>query len=515
MKRWFLLGFAFFILVGLIIPALRPIPPFRGRSGTVVDDAGNEVADATVRVQGTSVVVETDDHGEFQLLLPRHLAGRVSRVTAAKPGFIIAGIPSNERLHFELRRLPSEDSEGYAWVDPSPDTAEPKNCGTCHEAIHKEWSAAGHARSATNRHFLNVYDGSVWNGKNGTGWNLLAEHPDGAGVCTSCHAPTVAFDDPAYDDLRKVRGVDAQGIHCDFCHKIAAVNTDQFGLTHGRFAFRLLRPKEGQLTFGPLDDVDRGEDAFAPIYKDSRYCAACHEGTVFGVPVYTTYSEWLESPARKGGKECQDCHMRNHSHRPNFAPGHGGIERDPRTLSGHDLFSGDRAHMLRESLRWRIDIEPSAPNTEVAVELTAPRAGHRWPTGFSDRNLILIVEARSEDDRPLSLQTGPILQERAGRSVAKLPGKLFAKQLEDFDGHANVPFWRARPEVKDTRLLPDQPDRSIYRFPAGLRTVRVRLLHRRFWEDVAREKGWPDNETVILDRTFTAPADGPMTWVGP
>ena len=31
--------------------------------------------------------------------------------------------------------------------------------------------------------------------------------------------------------------------------------------------------------------VDRGEDVYSPLYSQSRYCAACHEGTVFGVHV--------------------------------------------------------------------------------------------------------------------------------------------------------------------------------------------------------------------------------------
>ena len=38
--------------------------------------------------------------------------------------------------------------------------------------------------------------------------------------------------------------------------------------------------------------------------------ASGHEGVVFGVHVYSTYSEWLDSPARKQGRHCQDCHMK-------------------------------------------------------------------------------------------------------------------------------------------------------------------------------------------------------------
>src|SRR5207248_1591107 len=75
-----------------------------------------------------------------------------------------------------------------------------------------------------------------------------------------------------------------------------------------------------QVFFGPLDDADRGDDAFSPLYKQSLYCASCHEGVVFGVPVYTTYSEWLASLAKKAGQQCQDCHMKPTGAMTNFAP---------------------------------------------------------------------------------------------------------------------------------------------------------------------------------------------------
>src|SRR5207249_5009167 len=157
----------------------------------------------------------------------------------------------------------------------------------------------------------------------------LDQHPDGAGVCTACHAPTIAVGDPARYDLSKVRGVDAHGVHCDYCHKVSGDGGGRIGYTHGRYKLELKRPSEGQLFFGPLDDVDRGEDAYSGFYRESRYCAACHEGVVFGVHVYSTYSEWLDSPARRQGRHCQDCHMRPTGTMTNIAPGKGGIERDP------------------------------------------------------------------------------------------------------------------------------------------------------------------------------------------
>ena len=189
------------------------------------------------------------------------------------------------------------------------------------------------------RHFRNLYDCTDWHcGR--AGWGLLAEHPDGAGVCSSCHAPAVRDDDPAVFDLRKLEGVARLGVHCDYCHKVAGPGDGQLGLAHGRFYLRLLRPRSGQLFFGPLDDVDRGEDSFSPFQRDSRFCASCHEGVVFGVPVYTTYSEWLQSPARRRGQQCQDCHMAPTGRLTNFAPGHGGLDRDPATLANHRFFDG-------------------------------------------------------------------------------------------------------------------------------------------------------------------------------
>ena len=59
-----------------------------------------------------------------------------------------------------------------------------------------------------------------------------------------------------------------------------------------------------------------------PCIKESTYCAGCHYGilggvvvgnmaTKGGVLVYSSYSEWLDSPYsdKETGKTCQDCHM--------------------------------------------------------------------------------------------------------------------------------------------------------------------------------------------------------------
>jgi hypothetical protein len=399
-------------------------------------------------------------------------------------------------LVLKLKRLPAKDNQDYNWVDPTPNPANQQNCGNCHRQIYDEWSASGHSRSATNRRFLNLLEGTNWQGKPHFGWSLREEHPDGIGVCNACHAPTARFD----ADLAQLTGVSAQGVHCDFCHKIANASTERIGFTHGRYGVELLRPSLGQIFFGPLDDVDRGEDSFASIYHESRYCASCHEGVVFGVPVYTTYSEWLASPAKQEGKQCQTCHMAPNGVMSNIAPGKGGIERDPQTLGNHRFFDTSQAEMLRRCLHVLTEAVPKADSIKVDVQIQADQAGHRVPTGFVDRNLLLVVEASDSKGSNVLPIEGSTISSLAGPSWKGKAGKVYAKRLTDFDGNGPVPFWRARPEVQDNRLFPGQPDSLEWRFSSNITRLRFRVIYRRFWPETVKAKGWPaDDLTVVED----------------
>jgi hypothetical protein len=502
----------------------------------LVRDPRGPVAAVRVRFQGLAPATLTDAQGRFCLPAPKN----PTRLVAWKEGYFITGasadrvvvsgtlaallplvrvplcLPADRLpLLLTLAHLPTEDCIDYGWVDPAPNAAQGHNCGNCHGEIYREWDASGHARSASNRRFLNVYDGTDWRGRRNVGWNLLAEHPDGAGVCTACHAPTVPFGDPGYFDLRRAHGVAARGVHCDYCHKIVDAPTKGVGLTHGRFNLDLLRPAEGQLFFGPLDDVDRGDDAFAPLYRESRYCASCHEGTVFGVHGYGTYSEWLQSPARKEGKQCQTCHMAPTGLLSNIAPGKGGIPRDPKTLASHRLFTGSQADMLRRCLKVAVVATCGSEAVRVEVEVRAEQVGHRVPTGFVDRNLLLIVEAIGMDGKPVSARTGPKLPPAAGKASSGLPGRLYAKLLKDWDGRSPVPFWRADPEAVDTRLVPGRTDASVYTFLPSAERVRLRLVYRRFWQEVAETKGWPDSDITVVDQSLKMTAGEVTRWSNP
>jgi hypothetical protein len=493
-------GFTLILLL-VLLAGLSLLAPSATRMASIegrVFDNGGPLAGARVCFKGTATHARTDAAGRFHL--PRQSPGQ--RVTAWKQGYFIGGVErTNSPLSIFLTRLPGKDNADYEWVDPAPKAAEVHNCGNCHAEIYREWSRSGHSRSVTGRHFRNLYEGTDWHGKPNVGWGLLTQYPEGSGVCASCHAPTAT----EYD-LRQVEGVAAGGVHCDYCHKIAEVAGGPIGLSHGRFNLRLLRPSDGQLFFGALDDVDRGEDAYSPLYRDSRYCASCHEGVIFGVHVYSTFSEWQASPARRQGQQCQDCHMKPTGRMSNMAPGHGGIEREPRTLANHRFFDGSQEAMLRRAVKASADLERRSDGVRARVRLWAEGVGHRLPTGFVDRHLVLIVEGQGSDGQSLPPRSGPKLPAPAGRELKGRPGRLYARVLRDFDGHSPAPFWLAAPDPPpDTRLVPGAVDESIFEFPASLTRLRLRVLYRRFWPEVARMKRWPDRDRIVLEQTVFLP----------
>ena len=468
--------------------------------GTVLD-ADSPVAHANVGWQGQRQRVVTDEQGRFSL----PLSTKSQRLIASKPGYRIASIAvSGPSATLRLERLPAADNEDYVWIDPHPNPQERNNCANCHGDIYREWQTSAHARSATNPKFLHLYAGTDGTAPAQKTWNARAQHPAGAAVCAACHVPTLRSLDLDYD-VREAHGVSRSGIHCDYCHKVADAPAGKFGTRFGRDGLHLLRPANGDLlSFGPLDDAVRKGESFAqlPLYKESRYCASCHEGIVFGVHAYGTYSEWLESPAKRQGKQCQDCHMAPTGRLTNIAPGKGGVARDPRTLASHRMPGGER-EMLRQSLKVQVQAKAETDGRRIEIEITAQRVGHRVPTGFVDRQLILVVAASGAKNQRVDLVEGSRLPASTGKWSGSA-GMLYAKQLFDDKGHTPVPFWTPIDKITDTRLLPDQTgSANDFLFATSAKHVTVQLWYRRFWHEVAQARGWTDNDALIHEQKLS------------
>lgn len=196
--------------------------------------------------------------------------------------------------------------------------------------------------------------------------------------------------------------------------------------------------------------------------------------------------------------------MKPTGHMTNMAPGHGGIDRDPSTLANHRFFDGSQAAMLRRAVKASGAFEHRPDSIRARVKVWSEGVGHRLPTGFVDRNLVLVLEGQSSNGQFLSPQSGPRLPDLSGDKLAGQPGRLYARVLRDFDGRSPVPFWLATPDPPpDMRLVPGQIDEMSFDYPVTLKHLRLRVLYRRFWPDVARSKNWPDDEVVVLEQTFS------------
>jgi hypothetical protein len=449
----------------------------------LVTSADGPVSGAVVRAQGQCALAKTDEHGEFRFCF-RETAGRP--ITAWKQGYSIGHAPAGGLTPtIDLTPLPG-DHDDYEWISPEPDPKQVANCGNCHAEIYRQWAQSAHGRASTNPRVLEAFT------------HAARDRPGGAGVCAKCHAPTMR--DPEIDyDLRLAKGVDRLGVHCDYCHKVQAAPEEKFGTRFGTDALSLLRPPPGtMLFFGPLDDAVREGESFAysRAYKDSRYCAACHEGVVFGTHAYATYSEWLESPARRQGKQCQNCHQAPSGTMTNIAPGHGGVERRPDTLASHTM-PGGTLEMLRSCLELSVQI--TGPRVDVVVR--ASQAGHRVPTGFPERHLVLSVQAYAAKNA-CKLTSGPVLPTRAG-DRAMQPGKLFARHLAAPTSETPVEFWQLPIEREDTRLRPGTADRTAFIFQQAVQRAQVKLIYRRHWPAASpTARGMRENaeELLIIDR---------------
>jgi hypothetical protein len=112
--------------------------------------------------------------------------------------------------------------------------------------------------------------------------------------------------------------------------------------------------------------------------------------------------------------------------------------------------------------------------------------------------LILSVEGLDVRERRLEALQGPRLPAPVGPELGGQPGRLFAKLLKDEQGRSPAPFWKADLDLSDTRLRPGRPERITVTFPSDVKKVRVRLIHRRFWAEVEKVKGWPVSDLLVF-----------------
>lgn len=543
-------------------------------AGTVRDPGGQPVPSASVRLKAMPHAIRSDEAGRFRLakLDPSFR----TRVTAWKDGYYVGGAdawPWRREIEIILTPLPGADRSHYEWLQPAVERTPLQaratkialdlaaaisfehlflplsdrldlGCQDCHgETVYREWAGSAHALGNRNPRFLSLYNGTDLAGNRGMetryghsrdygafplrpvpnqpsyGPGYRLDFPKTRGNCAACHLPGAAVENPYGTDPNEVTGVDAQGVHCDFCHKISGVRLD---LSTGRprenlpgvLSIGLTRPEPPeQVFFGPYDDVDVGSDTYLPLIRESAVCAPCHQASFWGVPIYQSFAEWQESAYPAKGVSCQDCHMRPDGSTTNFAPGRGGVERDPETVATHRFPGAGDAPLLKGAVDLHTTVVRSEGRLRVQVAITNDRTGHHVPTDSPLRQLILLVEANGKDGSALPLVEGSTVPDWGGTGdpnagcYAGLPGKGIAKILEDLwtGTKPTAAYWKPARIHSDNRIPAGATDRSLYVFSApgeGAVEVNARLLYRRAFIDLMDQKGWDVPDILMAERSL-------------
>ena len=249
-----------------------------------------------------------------------------------------------------------------------------ERCGECHKEIYAMWRKSLHSASASDPIFQASY---------------MQAYKETAGkareVCLRCHAPVAVHT----GDLEMRNPLSMEGITCDYCHSITAVDMNQ---------------RDNPIRIA-LDGVKRGplHDAVSPAHKvvrsalheSSEICGACHEYVnQFGVDIMSTYSEWKASPQAAEGKTCQHCHMPltpGETVPEVLAPSRGSINL-------HNISGGHSTEQVRKAATVRIlNVRRTSDNfAQIEVEVANVGSGHSIPTGMPTRKLVLEVVLYSD-----------------------------------------------------------------------------------------------------------------------
>ena len=294
-------------------------------------------------------------------------------------------------ISITLKPLPEKDNNEYPWFS-FEGVQGSASCGLCHRE-YAEWQVDAHSQAARNPRFITVYTGTDVQGRQGQpvrwGNNGVARPPDPsqpyygpgfqlddpsrAGNCATCHTPVASRVSNQQNcgwlgchtslTIERANGVigqatiplpssgaGAEGISCDFCHKVGDVILDpetKLPLPDmpGILSMRLYRPAgDQQVFFGTLIDVPR-RVSYLPLESESEFCAPCHYGVFGGVVgagevtggtlIYNSYGEWLDSPYSdpETGLTCQQCHMPTSSANYFVFAERGGLARDYATAA--------------------------------------------------------------------------------------------------------------------------------------------------------------------------------------
>ncbi len=191
-------------------------------------------------------------------------------------------------------------------------------CGECHKQIYEEWSSSQHAYASISpmfhkfeQKFQEMTQGTV-----GT-------------FCVRCHQQVgTQLGEPRDTPLWARSPISREGVSCITCHRVK----EAYNKVNGERRVepgKIYEPVYGSGEKSVIKDVIANKDTYSVktstdgrgndihegmITNDqitkSEFCVSCHQVAVnLGIKLEIVWDQYRDSPARKAGVSCQDCHM--------------------------------------------------------------------------------------------------------------------------------------------------------------------------------------------------------------
>lgn len=337
-------------------------------------------------------------------------------------------------------------------------------CINCHPDRYEEWTHSTHALAVSDPVFEAAYMRALKSGQQ------YREY------CLGCHSPITR----ATKDFNLTKSISIEGVSCSFCHSVT-------GIENGNYIFNQNNPMHG-----PYSDskTDAHGSAYSDLLTKSEFCAGCHEFSINGISVYETYSEWKEGPYAAEGKQCQDCHME--AKRGEAAKN--GTSREK--VYQHFWYGGHSGLFLEKAFDLNEDsIKETGDMIKVTLNITNRNVGHKIPSGFPARKVVLEFTATDEKGQKIYNDQ-----------------RVYTKTLVDQYGNEVSDFWKAASIAKDNRIKPRESRIEVFEFkvPEGSGKVETRAILRYNLEAEVVTRSLESmnvkiaemNKTTMLNRTI-------------
>lgn len=289
------------------------------------------------------------------------------------------------------------------------------SCADCHQERYDEWARSMHALAVSDPIFRAAYTRAVM------------DEPAYREYCLTCHSPTAI----KTKDFNFKKSITLEGVTCSFCHSVTDIKNNSY------------RFNASNTIIGPYRDskTDAHESAYSALITKSEFCAGCHEFSMNGIPISETYSEWKEGPYAAEGKECQDCHMEAIK----GTAAKDGPERD--RVYRHFWYGGHSGQFLEKAFKIESRTQREGSRAKVNISITNSNVGHKIPSGFPSRKVILNFRATDGEGNEIFSDK-----------------RAYTKTLLDRYGNEVYDFWKASSIGMDNRIKPKETRTEVFEF---------------------------------------------------